>query len=81
MLDAKQRLLDARQALHHLELKTGQYRIHIAELADCHEVERAQKVLDKIQAEIEVQRRYCELLAKAEGASGVEANSASSHAA
>jgi len=81
MLDTKARLLEAQQALHHLELKAEQYRIHIAELADGYEIEQAEKVLDKIRAEIEVQRRYCDLLAKAEGASGVEANSGSAHAA
>jgi hypothetical protein len=81
MLDAKQRLLDAQQALHHLELRIEQYRIHIAELADRHEVERAQKVLDKLQADLETQRKYCDLLAKAEEASGLVTNSGSAHAA
>jgi hypothetical protein len=78
MLDAKQRLLDARQALHHLALKTQQYRIHIAELADRHEVERARKVLDKLQADLGAQGRYC---AKAEEASRLETKSGSAHAA
>ena len=81
MLDPKTPLLEARQALHHLELKAEQYRIHIGELADGHEIERARKVLDKMQAEIDVQQRSCDLLAKAERASGVETNSGSSHAA
>jgi hypothetical protein len=81
MLDAKTRLLEARQALHHLELGIEQYRIHIAELADRHEVERARAILDKLQADLEAQRRYCDLLAKAEAASSVEANCGSAHAA
>jgi len=81
VLDAKQRLLEAQQALHHLELKIERYRIHIAELADGREVERARKVLEKLQADLEAQRKYCDLLAKAEEASRLETNKGSAHAA
>jgi hypothetical protein len=81
MLDAKTRLLEARQALHHLELEIEQYRIHIAELAGRHQIERARVVLDQMAAELEAQRRYCDLIEKADGASDVEANSGSARAA
>ena len=67
MLDNETRLLEARYALHSLELEIEQYRLHIAELtAHPHETERSRAVLEGLLAELTSQRRYCDLLAKAD---------------
>ena len=69
MLDTKTRLLEAQYALHSLELEIEQYRIHIGELsAHADEAERARAALDKLIGGLAGQRRYCNLLAKAEQA-------------
>jgi len=74
MHDAKTRILEAERALHHLELKVEQYRLHISELeGHPHEAEQARAVLEKLMADLAVQRKYCELLARASGGEGVSA--------
>ena len=71
MLDANVRLREAERALHHLELQIEQYRLHIAELtAHPHETERSCAVLEGLLAELASQRRYCDLVAKADHAGG-----------
>jgi hypothetical protein len=82
MLDSNTRLLQAEHALHHLELEIEQYRIHLDELVQHpHEAERARAVLEKMLSDLAAQRRYCELLAKADGAEDPVAKSGSSRVA
>jgi hypothetical protein len=60
------RLSEALQALHHLELQVEQHQIHVSELgAHPHEEQRARAVLDRMTAELAMQRRYCDLLERA----------------
>ena len=66
MLDTKMRLLEARHALHSLQLQIEQYGIHIGELgAHAEEAERARALLERLIADLAVQRKYCDLLAQA----------------
>jgi hypothetical protein len=66
MLDTKTRLVQARDAIHSLELQIEQYGIHINELgADAGEAARARAVLMKLMADLATQRKYYELLSQA----------------
>ena len=64
--DKKTRLLEAERALHGLEIQVQQYRLHIVDLAQHpSEVTKARVVLEKITAELALQRKYYDLLQKA----------------
>jgi hypothetical protein len=75
MSDSETRLLEAERALYRLELHVEQHQVHVAELgAHPCEAEKAHAVLNGLRTELERQRKYCELLAKAIPARGDEMN-------
>ena len=66
MSDATARLQEAESALHRLEIRVEQYRIHCEELiAQPYEALRAQAVLGDMISKLRSQRTYCELLRNA----------------
>jgi hypothetical protein len=74
MQDAQTRLLEAQRALHRLALKVEQYRLHVSELeGHPQEAEQARAVLEKLIADLALQRKYCQLLARASGREGLPA--------
>jgi hypothetical protein len=75
MSDNERRLLEAERALYRLELQVEQHHVHVAELgAHPCEAEKAHAVLNGLTIELERQRKYCELLAKAVPARADEMN-------
>jgi hypothetical protein len=68
MRDSKTRLVEAERALQRLELQVEQYRIHVEELdGQSYAAEKARTVLDSMTVELELQRKYCEILANSAG--------------
>ena len=66
MPDNETRLMEGRHALHSLELQIEQHRIHISELsAHADEARRARAVLERLIADLALQRTYCGLLSRA----------------
>ena len=75
MSDNERRLLEAERALYRLELQVEQHHVHVAELgAHPCEAEKAHAVLNGLTIELERQRKYCEVLAKAVPARADEMN-------
>ena len=77
MSDNERRLLEAERALHRLELQVEQHQVHVAELgAHPCEAQKAHAVLNLngLTTELERQRKYCEVLAKAVPARADEMN-------